>query len=202
MCRWPASGAAVCIVIVAGQRLPILSATKPVDFRCGHKALALIVQAELRLDPHSAITLVFRSKRGDRFKSLVWDGSGMVRIYKVPEQGSFVWPKVQGGVMRLPRARSNLVRTGGALRKLLETAPPPAYVCNKQATGGPMAKTNPFQFMQQVRAETAKVTWPTRREVVITTLMVLAMAALTAVFFFLVDLLIRTGLGGLLGMFG
>ncbi|CUX80309.1 MAG: preprotein translocase subunit SecE [Roseibaca calidilacus] len=65
-----------------------------------------------------------------------------------------------------------------------------------------MAKTNPFQFMQQVRAETAKVTWPNRREVVITTLMVLALAALTAVFFFLVDLLIRTGLGGLLGMFG
>jgi preprotein translocase subunit SecE len=65
-----------------------------------------------------------------------------------------------------------------------------------------MAKTNPFQFMQQVRAETAKVTWPTRREVLITTIMVLAMAALTAVFFFLVDLLIRTGLGGLLGMFG
>ena len=65
-----------------------------------------------------------------------------------------------------------------------------------------MAKTNPFQFMQQVRAETAKVTWPTRREVVITTLMVLALAALTAVFFFLVDLAIRSGLGGLLGMFG
>jgi len=65
-----------------------------------------------------------------------------------------------------------------------------------------MAKTNPFQFMQQVRAETAKVTWPNRREVVITTLMVLALAALTAVFFFLVDLLIRTGLGGLFGMFG
>lgn len=65
-----------------------------------------------------------------------------------------------------------------------------------------MAKTNPFQFMQQVRAETTKVTWPTRREVIITTLMVLALAALTAVFFFLVDLLIRTGLGGLLGAFG
>jgi preprotein translocase subunit SecE len=65
-----------------------------------------------------------------------------------------------------------------------------------------MAKTNPFQFMQQVRAETAKVTWPTRREVVITTLMVLALAALTAVFFFLVDLTIRSGLGALLGMFG
>ncbi|MFN7003529.1 MAG: preprotein translocase subunit SecE [Roseinatronobacter sp.] len=64
-----------------------------------------------------------------------------------------------------------------------------------------MAKTNPFQFMQQVRAETAKVTWPTRREVLVTTIMVLIMATLTAVFFFLVDLLIRTGLVTTLGFF-
>lgn len=60
-------------MIVAGQRLPILIATKPVDFRCGHNALALIVQTELKLDPHSGVTVVFRSKRGDRLKILVWD---------------------------------------------------------------------------------------------------------------------------------
>ena len=53
-------------MIIAGQRLPILIATKPVDFRCGHQALALIVQTELKLDPHSGVTVVFRSKRGDR----------------------------------------------------------------------------------------------------------------------------------------
>ena len=64
-----------------------------------------------------------------------------------------------------------------------------------------MAKTNPFQFMQQVRAESAKVTWPTRREVVVTTIMVLIMATLTAIFFFLVDLVIRTGLVTTLGFF-
>ena len=64
-----------------------------------------------------------------------------------------------------------------------------------------MAKTNPFQFMQQVRAETAKVTWPNRREVVMTTIMVLVMATLTAIFFFLVDLAIRTGLVATLGFF-
>ncbi len=64
-----------------------------------------------------------------------------------------------------------------------------------------MAKTNPFQFMQQVRAETAKVTWPTRREVLMTTIMVLVMATLTAIFFFLVDLAIRSGLVALLGFF-
>ncbi|MEM6374749.1 MAG: preprotein translocase subunit SecE [Pseudomonadota bacterium] len=65
-----------------------------------------------------------------------------------------------------------------------------------------MAGTNPIQFIQQVRAEVAKVVWPTRREVTLTTIMVFIMAALTAVFFALVDLLIRSGLEGLLGLFG
>ena len=64
------------------------------------------------------------------------------------------------------------------------------------------SKTNPFQFIQQVRAEVAKVVWPTRREVITTTIMVFIMATLTAIFFFIVDLIIRTGLQGLLGMFG
>jgi len=50
-----------------------------------------------------------------------------------------------------------------------------------------MARTNPAQFIQQVRAETAKVTWPTRRETVTTTIMVLIMATLTAIFFLIVD---------------
>jgi preprotein translocase subunit SecE len=53
-----------------------------------------------------------------------------------------------------------------------------------------MARTNPLQFIQQVRAETAKVVWPTRREVGLTTVMVMIMATLFATFFFLVDMLI------------
>jgi preprotein translocase subunit SecE len=57
-----------------------------------------------------------------------------------------------------------------------------------------MAMTNPLQFMQQVRTEVAKIVWPTRREVVMTTIMVFIMAALTAVFFSLVDIVIRYGL--------
>jgi preprotein translocase subunit SecE len=67
---------------------------------------------------------------------------------------------------------------------------------------GPNGVTNPFQFLQQVRAEVAKIVWPTRREVMLTTVMVFIMAALTAVFFALVDLGIRGGLRGLLGLFG
>ncbi|MEM8731966.1 MAG: preprotein translocase subunit SecE [Pseudomonadota bacterium] len=65
-----------------------------------------------------------------------------------------------------------------------------------------MANTNPIQFIQQTRAEIAKVVWPTRRETLLTTVMVFIMAALTAVFFALVDLLIRGGLQAVLNYFG
>jgi len=62
--------------------------------------------------------------------------------------------------------------------------------------------TNPFQFINQVRAEVAKIVWPTRRETVTTTIMVFIMATLAAIFFALVDLIIRSGLQGVLGFFG
>lgn len=65
-----------------------------------------------------------------------------------------------------------------------------------------MAMTNPLQFIQQVRSEVSKVVWPTRRETVLTTVMVFIMATLTAIFFSLVDILIRSGLEGILGLFG
>lgn len=65
-----------------------------------------------------------------------------------------------------------------------------------------MAVTNPLQFIQQVRAEVSKVVWPTRREVLLTTVMVFIMATLTAIFFALVDVAIRGGLQAVLGMFG
>jgi preprotein translocase subunit SecE len=58
-----------------------------------------------------------------------------------------------------------------------------------------MAKTNPLQFMQQVRAETAKVVWPNRREVLLTTVMVFIMATLTAIFFFIRGLVHPYGAG-------
>jgi preprotein translocase subunit SecE len=61
-----------------------------------------------------------------------------------------------------------------------------------------MARTNPLQFIQQVRAEVAKITWPTRRETGLTTVMVMIMATIFAMFFFLVDLAIRYGLEAVL----
>ncbi len=50
-----------------------------------------------------------------------------------------------------------------------------------------MAKTNPFEFMQQVRTEVSKVTWPTRRETAITTVMVFIMVLIAALFFLFAD---------------
>ena len=62
-----------------------------------------------------------------------------------------------------------------------------------------MAVMNPLQFLQQTRNEVAKVVWPTRREVVLTTVMVFILSALAATFFSLVDVLIRLGLSYIVG---
>ena len=50
-----------------------------------------------------------------------------------------------------------------------------------------MAKTSPVEFIQQVRAETRKVVWPTRRETIMTGVMVMIMTLILAIFFFGVD---------------
>jgi preprotein translocase subunit SecE len=56
-----------------------------------------------------------------------------------------------------------------------------------------MAKTNPFEFLQEVRQEANKITWPTRKETIITTVMVLIMVALASVFFMIVDAILKWG---------
>jgi len=63
-----------------------------------------------------------------------------------------------------------------------------------------MAKTSPAQFVREVRQELAKVTWPTRKELVTTTAMVFAMAILAALFFFAVDQVIAWVIQLILGI--
>ncbi len=65
-----------------------------------------------------------------------------------------------------------------------------------------MSTINPARFIQQVRSEVAKVVWPKRREVLLTTIMVFIMSAIAALFFGLVDLGIRTGLQGIITAIG
>ena len=53
-----------------------------------------------------------------------------------------------------------------------------------------MARTNPITFLQQVRTEVGKVTWPTRNETIVSAVMVLAFVAISSVFFLLADQII------------
>ncbi|MFL5258634.1 MAG: preprotein translocase subunit SecE [Hyphomicrobiales bacterium] len=57
-----------------------------------------------------------------------------------------------------------------------------------------MARTSPFEFLQQVREEANKITWPSRRETLITTVMVMIMVALAAGFFLVVDAVLKWGI--------
>jgi len=65
-----------------------------------------------------------------------------------------------------------------------------------------MAKTSPAEFVRQIRQETSKVTWPTRKETGVTTLMVFIMATLAALFFLLVDQILSFGVRLVLGLGG
>jgi len=92
-------------MIIPGQHVKIVIATKPVDFRKGHDGLAAVAQNELELDPHSGLIIVFRAKRADRVKVLLWDGTGLVMAYKRLEDSKFSWPAVHDGIMRLSKAQ-------------------------------------------------------------------------------------------------
>jgi preprotein translocase subunit SecE len=63
-----------------------------------------------------------------------------------------------------------------------------------------MAKISPFKFLQEVREETEKVTWPSRRETLVTTVMVFIMVAIASVFFLFVDLVARNIITLILGI--
>lgn len=61
-----------------------------------------------------------------------------------------------------------------------------------------MAKTSPVEFVQEVREEARKITWPSRREVMISTVMVMVMVTMAAVFFLVVDFVLKQGIDKLL----
>ena len=68
------------IMIPSGAR--VLLATRPVDFRRGAHSLAALASEMLGADPFSGAVVVWRCKRADRVKILVWDASGLVLIWK------------------------------------------------------------------------------------------------------------------------
>ena len=91
------------IAVPPGMR--ILLATRPVDFRKGLDGLAALVQQALRADPFAGEVFIFRAKRADRVKLLVFDGTGLVLVTKRLEAGRFSWPSPAEGTVRLTSAQ-------------------------------------------------------------------------------------------------
>lgn len=92
------------MILPAGP-VRVYVSTRPVNFRKGLDRLVALAQEELRLDPFSGAVLVFRAKRADQLKIVLWDGSGLVLIAKRLDAGQFAWPAVKDGVMTLSPAQ-------------------------------------------------------------------------------------------------
>jgi transposase len=78
-------------MIIPSGAVRVLVATRPVDFRRGMDGLAALVQETLDADPYSGVIYVFRAKRADRVKLLLWNGTGLVLVAKRLKQGTFRW---------------------------------------------------------------------------------------------------------------
>ena len=98
-------------------------ACRPTDMRKGFNGLAAQVKNVLRSDPFSGHVFVFRGKRGDYFKALYWDGTGMWLIAKRLEKGRFVWPPIVDGAMTLTPAQFSILVEAMDWRRTI--APPP-----------------------------------------------------------------------------
>ena len=84
----------------------------PCDIRKGFDGLSAQVRNILQLDPFSGAVFLFRGKRGDRLKALVWDGSGLCLYAKRLERGKFVWPRAHEGALRLSAAQLAMLIEG------------------------------------------------------------------------------------------
>jgi len=92
--------------------LRVMVATKPVDFRKGMDGLIGIVTQVLLADPFAGDIFIFRSKRADRMKLILWDGSGLCLVTKRLEVGGFIWPPVQDGAVTLSTTQLRLLFSG------------------------------------------------------------------------------------------
>ncbi len=86
----------------------------------------------------------------------------------------------------------------------METAPllPAVSAATKPAVTESAPKTSVFDFLRQVRNEASRVTWPTRNETIVTTIMVFIMVTLAALFFLAADQILSRGVALILGVFG
>jgi transposase len=97
-------------VILVPPGVRILLATRPVDFRKGMDGLAALVQQALRADPFAGDVFIFRPKRADRVKILVYDGTGLCVLSSrhLCRAGWAEWPEGLRGAEPLPHRRHPL----------------------------------------------------------------------------------------------
>src|SRR6266550_2845305 len=100
-------------VMMAPQKAEVAKRSAlPVDFRKGMDGLAALVRETLGSDPYSGVIYVFRAKRADRVKLLLWDGTGLVLVAKRLEKNSFRWPQISDGVMRVTSSQLSALLEG------------------------------------------------------------------------------------------
>lgn len=116
------------IAVPAGVRVLVWSS--PVDFRKGLDGLSAYVQVTLKADPFAGDLFVFRSRRADRIKVLMYDGTGLCLYQKRLEQGRFRWPSMTEGPVRLSAAQMAALLEGLEWSKLQPHAVPrPQVAC-------------------------------------------------------------------------
>jgi transposase len=98
------------IAFPAGVRVWL--ATGHTDMRRGFDGLALLVQEQLKRDPHSGQLFVFRGRRGGLIKILWHDGQGMCLFAKRLERGRFIWPSASEGVVTITAAQLGYLLEG------------------------------------------------------------------------------------------
>jgi len=100
-------------------------ASEPVDFRKGMDGLAALVAQLLAADPFAGDVFVFRAKRTDRIKLLLWDGSGLCLVTKRLEAGGFTWPPVRDGAVSLSTSQLRMLFAGMDWTQIPARSAPP-----------------------------------------------------------------------------
>jgi transposase len=99
-------------MIGLSAELKVVVASEPIDFRKGVNSLIALVAEALRGNPYCGDVFIFRSKRMDRLKLLVWDGSGIVLATKWLEEGHFTWPGIADGAVHISGAQMAMLVAG------------------------------------------------------------------------------------------
>jgi len=104
--------------MILGQNLKVYLWSDHVDLRKGFDGLSALVQGVLKEDPFSGKCFVFKNRRSNRLKLLMWDGTGFVLAYKRLDRGTFFWPRANAGKIKVTQAELGLIFDGIDWRRI------------------------------------------------------------------------------------